>query len=145
MMRALLVLAALAATPAAADTVLAARTLRPGMVIGPADLRLAPGDTPGAATDPAALIGREARTILYAGRPVALADTAPPALVERNGRVVLRYRAGPLRITAEGRALGRAAAGEAITALNVDSRTTVAGIVAPDGSVVVRDDTPPGN
>jgi flagella basal body P-ring formation protein FlgA len=51
--------------------------------------------------------------------------------------VTLVFRRGPLRITAEGRALSAAAAGEPVRALNLSSRSTVSGTAMEDGSVVV--------
>jgi flagellar basal body P-ring formation protein FlgA len=139
----LAVLAVLAALPppAAADTVIAARTMRAGSVIGPLDLAIEAGVTPGALADPAAAIGQEARVILYAGRPVHAADLGPPAVIGRNEIVTLVYRAGGLSIVTEGRALGRAGVGDRIDVMNLGSRSTVAGTVTGPGAVRVG---PPG-
>ena len=63
-----------AATPALADTVVANGTIRSMSVIGPADVRLVAGDTPGAILDLAAAIGMEARVNLYPGRPIRPGD-----------------------------------------------------------------------
>ena len=52
------------------------------------------------------------------------------------------YADGPLRIATEGRALDRAAAGEAVRVMNLASRQTVTGTVAPDGSIEVGAQTP---
>jgi flagellar basal body P-ring formation protein FlgA len=49
----------------------------------------------------------------------------------------LRYAAGPLAITTEGRALARGGAGDVIRVLNLSSRNTVTGRVQPDGAVSV--------
>jgi flagella basal body P-ring formation protein FlgA len=136
-MRALALILALAAAPAAADTLVAARTLRAQAILTAADLALAPGVTPGALSDPADAIGMEARVVLYAGRPLRPADLGPPAIVERNQIVTLLYRSGGLEIAAEGRALGRAGAGDSLRVLNLGSRSTVTGRVGPDGTVEV--------
>lgn len=134
----LLLLALLPApAPGGAQTLVAARTIRAQTVLGPGDLVAGPVAVPGALEDAAAVVGLEARVILHAGRPVRAADLGPPALVARNQIVTLAWRAGALSITAEGRALGRAGAGEAVRVLNLASRTTVTGIVAGDGTVVV--------
>jgi flagella basal body P-ring formation protein FlgA len=130
-------LALLAAPPAAAETLVALRTIRAQTVIGPGDVGLAPGVTPGALTQPEQALGLEARVALYPGRPIHPADLGPPALVERNARVTLVFRSGALTITAEGRALSRAAAGEAVRVMNLSSRATVTGTVEPDGRVAV--------
>ncbi len=133
-----LLLATLAlASPAGAETVIAARTIPSHAVIGPADLSLHPGRVPGALDDPAEAIGREARVILYAGRPIRPGDIGPPALIERNQLVTIVYRRGDLEILAEGRALGRAAEGERLQVMNLASRATVTGKVTGTGAVRV--------
>jgi flagella basal body P-ring formation protein FlgA len=137
-MRAALALAlALAAPPLAAETLIATRLIRAQEVIGPGDVILAEGEVPGALADPADAVGREARIALYPGRPVMRGQTAAPALVERNQIVTVVYARGGLTLTAEARALGRAAAGETIRVMNLSSRMSVTGTVAPDGSVRV--------
>ncbi|WP_102224046.1 flagellar basal body P-ring formation chaperone FlgA [Acidimangrovimonas sediminis] len=123
--------------PLQAETLIAAHTIRARAVLGPEDLSTIRADVPGALTDPATVIGQEARVVLYAGRPIRRGDVGPPALVERNQLVALAYRQGALTIHAEGRALGRAGAGEEIRVMNTASRTTISGTVQPDGSVVV--------
>lgn len=133
-----LVLAALLADAAAADSVIATRTLRAGTLIGPGDVALAAGDHPGALRRPEAAIGLEARVALYAGRPVAAGDLGPPAIVERNQIVTLIYRQGLLTITAEGRSLGRGGAGDRLRVMNLASRTTVVGRIAEDGTLHVE-------
>lgn len=136
-------LAALCATGvAAAETVVAARTLRAQTLIAAADLEVRPGATPGALADPAQAIGREARVVLYAGRPIRHADLGAPALVDRNDLVVLAFDAGGLAIRTEGRALGRAGAGEAVQVMNLGSKTIVTGRVAADGTVRVGPPAP---
>src|SRR5690606_26543847 len=56
---ALAVLAVLAATPAAADTVVASRTIRAAEILAPGDVELQPGETAGAATRLAEVLGLE--------------------------------------------------------------------------------------
>jgi len=141
-MRALLLALVLAAAPAGAQTLVAARTIRAQTVLAPGDLVAGRATVPGALADPAQAIGLEARVILHAGRPVRAADLGPPALVERNALVTLAWQAGVLTILAEGRALGRAGAGETVRVLNLASRATVTGRVAADGTVVVGPSTP---
>lgn len=137
-MRLLLCIAALAAGPAGADTVVALRTLRAQAVIGPADVGLEPGTVSGAASRVDDVIGRETRVAIYKGRPVLDGDTAAPTLVQRNQVVPLTFMAGPLVIAAEGRALERGGAGDQIRIMNTASRTTVTGLVTADGSVAVK-------
>ena len=131
-------LALFAAGPmAAAETLVATRTIRATDLIGPADVTTTNGAQPGALSHPDQAVGLEARVALYAGRPIRPGDVGPAAVVERNGIVTLVYRSGSLSILSEGRALGRAAPGESLRVMNLSSRSTVTGIVAEDGRVHV--------
>lgn len=127
---------------ALADTVIAARTIRAHTLVTASDLALAEGSVPGALSEMTAALGQEARVMIYAGRPLRSADLGPPALIERNQIVTLRFRRGGLAISAEGRAMGRAAAGETVRAVNLASRLTVSGTVSADGSVHVTGSQP---
>ena len=88
---------------------------------------------------PASPIRRSARKrgSHYAGRPIPLSGLAPPALVERNQLVTLIFRRGGLDIRADGRALGRGAAGDEIRIMNLGSRSTIFGTVAGPALVTV--------
>jgi flagellar basal body P-ring formation protein FlgA len=139
-MRALGLVLALALGPEAAlaESVVAARTLRAGVLIGEGDVALADRVAPpGAAARADEVVGLEARVTLYAGRPIPLSALAPPALVERNQIVTLVFQRGGLEIRAEGRALGRGGAGDTIRIMNLASRNTVTGRVAGDAEVHV--------
>jgi flagellar basal body P-ring formation protein FlgA len=139
-MRALGLVLALALVPGAAlaESVVAARTLRAGVLIGEADLALADRVAPpGAAARADEVVGFEARVTLYAGRPIPLSALGPPALVERNQIVTLVFQRGGLEIRAEGRALARGGAGDTIRIMNLASRNTVTGRVAGDAEVHV--------
>jgi flagella basal body P-ring formation protein FlgA len=127
----------LLAVPGSADTVVASRTIPARTVLAAEDLVLRPGVPGGSFDRVAAVAGLESRAILYAGRPILAAQVGPPTLVERNMLVRLVYRAGSVSIRTEGRALGRAGAGEAVQVLNQRSRVTVAGIVTGPGEVQV--------
>jgi flagella basal body P-ring formation protein FlgA len=126
-----------AAGPVAAESLVAARTIRAQAIITPDDLGLSDQVVPGAVTDPALAIGREARTVIYPGRPILQADLGEPAVVSRNQIVVLRYARGALSIEVEGRTLSRGAVGDTVRVMNLASRNTVSGVVLPDGSVGV--------
>lgn len=127
----------LAAGPASADTVMAARTIRAQSIVTAGDLVVIEQDIPGSYILADEVIGQEARVVLYAGRPVMIDDVGPPALIERNQIVTLYYISGALVIAAEGRALGRAGIGDALRVMNLASRSTVTGFVRPDGTVSV--------
>lgn len=123
--------------PSRADTVVAAGTIRGQTLIGPADVAVVEGDTPGAIGSLADVIGMEARVNLYPGRPIRTGDLQPPAIVDRNEIVTIRYNHGGLMVTTEGRAMDRAAAGEPLRVLNLSSRNTVTAVAAAPGLVVV--------
>lgn len=122
---------------AQADSVIAARNLPAQTVIAEGDLMLAAAPIAGALTSIADAVGLETRKAIYAGRPLRAEDLGPPALVERNALVALEYRAGGLVIRAEGRALARGGAGETIRVMNIESKTTVTGLIGPDGLIHV--------
>lgn len=119
---------------AAAEGVVALRTIRAQSTIGAEDIGLAPGADASAA---AALVGLEARVTLFPGRPIHPGDVGPVAIVMRNQTVELLFLSGALAIQTEGRSLDRAAIGETVRVMNLASRTTVTGRVRPDGTVVV--------
>lgn len=123
---------------ALADIVVPTRTIRPKEIIAETDLQTKPGDVIGAVRSLEQLVGKEARTALYPGRPIRPTDVGPPAIVDRNDLVTLVFSRNGLTIAAEGRALGRGAAGERIRVMNLSSRTTVSGEIQPDGQIEVN-------
>ena len=135
MWRAVLLLAL--AGPAGAETLVPSRTIRAQDIIAAEDLLVIARTTPGALSDPLEAVGLEARTTLYANRPIRPGDIGAPALIDRNQIVPLNYVTGGLRILTEGRALARGGAGDVIRVMNLSSRTTVSGRIAADGSVHV--------
>ena len=136
-MRGLLIALLLSAAPAAADVLVAARTIPAQTLIGPDDLVFARMDDSTGVDDPALLVGMEARVALYAGRPVRPGDVGLPAIVDRNEIIPLIYDAGGLFIATEGRALGRGGAGEVIRVMNLTSRNTVTAKIGNDGAAYV--------
>jgi len=119
------------------ESLVAARTIRAETVIGPDDLTTSDTAYPGALIHPADALGLEARVTIYAGRPVRAGDLGPPAVVERNQIVPISFLSGGLTIKAVGRALARGGVGDVIRVMNLESRTTVSGRIAPDGQLVV--------
>ena len=128
----------LAAAPALADVLVPSRTIRPREVISLEDIVVKSAEVAGALAHPDEAVGMEARVALYPGRPLRPGDVGPPALIGRNDIVPLIFARGGLEIVTEGRALDRAAAGDAIRVMNISSRATVTGIVRSDGSIEVR-------
>jgi flagella basal body P-ring formation protein FlgA len=136
MIRLVVLLLGLAA-PAAAEVVVASRTIPARSVIGPEDLAMRDQVIPGAVADPAQIIGMEARVALYAGRPIRPEDVGFPATIERNQIVTLIYQSTGLLISTEGRALDRAGPGDAIPVMNLSSRNTVTAVIGIDGAAYV--------
>ena len=123
---------------AMADVVVPTRTLRPGTLIGPADLTLRAGTQAGMFDRVQDLVGQEARVALFAGRPIPYENVGPPALVDRNQIVPLRFQTGVLTITSEGRSLERGGIGDRVRIMNLSSRSILFGFVQEDGSIEVR-------
>jgi flagella basal body P-ring formation protein FlgA len=133
----LVLIFALLAGPALAESVVATRTIRAQTVIAPEDLAMVDARLPGALDSPALAVGQEARVAIYAGRPVRAQDLGSPTLVDRNQLVTLIYQSGGLAISTEGRALARGSAGDVVRVMNLASRTTVSGRVGANGTILV--------
>jgi len=127
----------LISTSAAGDVVTPTRTLRPGMLISLADLRVMEGEDTGVFDRIEDVAGQEARVALYAGRPIPFDAIGAPAIVDRNQIVSLHFDAAGLSITTEGRALERGGVGDRVRIMNLSSRATLFGFVRPDGSIKV--------
>ncbi|WP_380055161.1 flagellar basal body P-ring formation chaperone FlgA [Falsihalocynthiibacter sp. SS001] len=121
-----------------ADTMLAARTIPSRTVITSDDFTVSTDTIPGTFQTPTDVIGLEARTTIYAGRPIRRAEVGSPAMVERNQIVTLTYIDGGLNISVEARSLGRGGANDVLRFMNLASRTTVSGVVQADGSILVQ-------
>lgn len=126
-----------AASSALADILVPNRTIRPGNVITAGDILIMNGDHPDAFSNPLDVIGQEARVALYANRPIRFDHIGPPAIVERNQIVQLKYVGSTLAITTEGRSLERGAIGDRVRVMNLSSRSTVFGFIQPDSSIKV--------
>ena len=125
------------AFPVFADTVVPARTIRPHQIITEMDVTFAAGDLISGFGRLSDVIGQEARVALYVGRPILVGDIGPPALIDRNQIVALRYASGGISISTEGRALERGAVGDRIRVMNLGSRATLFGQILEDGTVKV--------
>ena len=126
-----------AASTAQADTLIAARTIRSHEILTEADVVLIEQEAEGPITNISAVVGMEARIVLYAGRPINPSDIGPAAVIERNQIVSLLYRSSGLLISTSGRALDRAGPGDDLRVMNLSSRTTLVGEAMPDGSVLI--------
>jgi flagella basal body P-ring formation protein FlgA len=120
-----------------ADSVVPTRTIRANATISEQDVTIKTIQNPHAFSQIADVIGQEARTTLYAGRPILFDDVGPPAVISRNQIVTLKYEASGIVIFTEGRSLQRGGIGDSIRIMNLDSRATLFGQVQADGSVRV--------
>ena len=127
----------LTATIASADVVTPTRTLRPGTLITFNDLTIKGGEQAGMFDRISDVAGQEARTALYAGRPIPFEAIGPPAVINRNQIVALHFRAGGVMISTEGRALERGGVGDRVRIMNLSSRATLFGFVQENGSIKV--------
>jgi len=125
------------AAPVSAQVLVAAAPIRSATIITADHLAMSDQFFTGGIDDPGLVVGQEARVNIYAGRPILLTEIGPPALVERNALVVLRYSTALLSITTEGRALDRAGLGEMVRVMNLTSRVVVMGRVRADGEIEV--------
>lgn len=121
-----------------ADVVVPTQTIRPNTVIEMDQVTVAQGNRLDAFDRLEDVVGQEARVALYAGRPILLDSIGPPALVDRNEIVLLRYSHDGLVITTDGRSLERGGIGDRVRIMNLSSRATLFGFVQPDGSVAVK-------
>lgn len=120
-----------------AESVVPTRTIRASAIISEGDVTLQAIKNENAFERTMDVVGQEARTTLYAGRPILFDDIGPPAVVARNQIVMLRYQTAGLMIVTEGRSLQRGGVGDRIRIMNLDSRATLFGQVQQDGSVKV--------
>jgi len=121
-----------------ADYVTPLRTLRAGTIIEPHHVAIDPRNIAGALVHLDEAVGLEARTTLYAGRPIRVGDLGPPALVQRNQKVSLIYAQSGLQISTDGRALARGGLGDVIRVMNLASRATLFGEVLADGRIEIQ-------
>ena len=137
-MRSLMIIcAAMLASQSAAESVVAAKTLRPRAVITSEDIALRPETILGASDQLGAVIGREVRRAVYAGQPVMTENLLEAALIERNAVVEATFSLNGLTIDTEARALERGAVGDIIRAMNLTSRITIQAEVLEDGRLRV--------
>jgi flagellar basal body P-ring formation protein FlgA len=117
------------------------RSVQRGEVIADADIDYvtmpAAGLTKGLVLDPSQLAGKAAKRTLHADRAVRAVDLMAPILVARNSNVAMIYVVGTLQITARGRALADAGAGDTILVLNTSSKKTVEAVVLDANTVAV--------
>lgn len=123
-----------------APVVVAARPLAAGRTLGTEDVGLATQDItqlpPGTLTDPAQAVGQVLNVGLMPGYPLRQDMLRPPVVIRQGQTVKLVVQGGGFSVSAEGRALTNASAGQPVQ-VRTASGQTVSGIARPDGSVEV--------
>lgn len=134
----LILLLYFSAPPLCAEIVVPNRTLRPGDIVTIDAVRVVDGEYEASFDKIMDVVGQEARTALYANRPILFSQLGPPALIERNQIVQVRFSGNRLMISTEGRALERGGVGDRVKVMNLSSRATLFGFVQPDGQIAVH-------
>lgn len=134
----LLTLSIMAPSTLLADVVVPTRTIRANTIVSASDVAIKQIENSNGYLHTRDVIGQEARTTLYAGRPIRVDDIGPPAIIARNEIIPIKFISKGLVITTEGRSLQRGGIGDRIRIMNIDSRATLFGLVQADGSATVR-------
>jgi flagella basal body P-ring formation protein FlgA len=130
------------AISARGDVVVAKRPIARGTIVAPEDIgleeRSVNAATPGMASDPNDVVGKEARVALLPGSPIELKALEMPAVVKRGDRVTLVIETAGLRLRAPGEALESATTGARVRVMNTSSKRELSGQVIGHGLVSVE-------
>lgn len=91
-----------------------------------------------AVTDPARVIGKEARRHLRAGRPIPKNAFKASVLVKRGQPAIARFTRGNLTIDAAVLPQDSGGEGEMVRARNIDTGRIITGVVGSDGTIAVN-------
>lgn len=91
-----------------------------------------------AVLDPERLIGQTPRRLLSANAPLRLSDVQAPTVVAKGALVTVVLETERMLITARGRAMEDAAAGDAVRVLNTRSRAVVEGVAVGPNTVSIN-------
>ncbi len=118
------------------------RRIMPDEIVGPEDLTLVelPLQRVGsfALFDANELVGKQVRRMLVAGRPVPRHSVIPPIIITRGEKVKILLNYGGLQLSARGRAMSDAHAGQELRVVNLSSNKAISAIAAADGIVKVE-------
>lgn len=118
------------------------RPLQKGEVISESDLVIVETSARrlqrSALTELDSLVGKAARRYLPAGRAILARDVATPLAVRKGDLVAIVYTTPFMTLTARGRVLEDAAAGESVRTLNAHSKRTVEALAIAPGIVATR-------
>jgi flagella basal body P-ring formation protein FlgA len=124
-----------------ADTLTWTRSIQSGDVIRPDDLTYAklaafsvPPDAPRDAND---VIGKVARRPLRVGSAVATHDVSDPLVIKADDTVQVAYEADGIRLVLQGKAMGSAAIGDAVSVMNPVSKKAIQAIASGVDEAVV--------
>lgn len=94
-------------------------------------------DGPGFASEREQLVGKVARQTLLPNQPVSANGVREPHAVKQGQPAVVIFQSGGLVISATAMPLQAGAVGEVISLRNIESGTTIRGVVHADGTVRV--------
>lgn len=120
--------------------------LSAGSVVQPGDLRMARvrGSLGrDAATNIAAIVGKELRHPAMAGQPVRLAELTPPAMVQKGAAVQMTLENAGIVVVARGLAMETAGLGARVHVINTSSRAMLEAEVTAIGQVRVHPESVP--
>ena len=84
------------------------------------------------------LTGQQAIRPLAANQPVNRLQVKVASLVSRNQAVTIVYRRGGIELSGRGQALEDGQAGQSVRVVNPDTRSTLVGTVATNGTVEIN-------
>lgn len=132
-----------AASPTAArgnvEVLTYARSLSAGEIVAPEDLvwakvAAAPADAP---SDAERVIGLAAKRPLRAGAAVSARDVSAPQVIKKGDMVLVTYADGQITLTLQAKAIGSAAAGEALNVQNPSSNKVLQAVATGPGEAAV--------
>lgn len=83
------------------------------------------------------VLGQAARRQLRAGEPLRPGDLEAPKVIARNQLVTITFRMAGMTLTTQGRSLGSAALGEAVSVINLRSNRIIQAVAAGEGRAEV--------
>lgn len=128
------------------EVVVLTRSLQRGDIVKASDLTVEHRQKNEMPVDGAGLgdsaVGLAARQALRAGQVLRRGDLMKPELVKRDDMVTLIYASPGIILTTRGKALEAGAEGDLVSAVNVQSKRTVQGIVTGAGQITLVATTP---
>jgi len=116
-----------------------AHNLNAGDIVQPADLTwsreaVAGSDAP---RDPDAVIGMSVRRPLREGDAVSLRDVSAPMVIRKDDVIAVTYTVNGMSLTLQAKALGDAAPGQTLSAMNPGSKKIIQAVASAPGQALV--------